>query len=69
MAITKEEFRKTHQCMYCGSQRCDGSDEMMDHCWAFIQQNLQGLCKTCIRATWCEDARRFLDMMECNMYL
>ena len=69
MVISREEFRKSHDCQFCGSQRCDASDEMMDLCWRFRELNLQGLCKTCIRAMWCPDAARFLDMMECNMYL
>ena len=69
MKITKNDFRQSEECQFCGSQRCDASDEMMKYCWKWIKSNLQGLCKICLLADLCPDARRFLNMIECNMYI
>ena len=69
MKITKEQFRQTEDCQLCGTQRCDGSDEMMDYCFKWISLNLQGLCKTCYWSFVCDDAKRFLNMEYCNKYI
>ena len=69
MKMTKEEFRQTDGCQYCGSQRCDASDEMMDYCSRWIDLNSQGLCKTCFWTFVCDDARKFLEIMSCNKYI
>ena len=66
--MTRDEFRKQH-CQLCGSQRCDGSDEFMDACHKWREMNLQGLCRSCIRSLWCEEAARFVDMQFCTQYL
>ena len=69
MRMTKEEFRKTKECQFCGTQQCDASDEMMEHCLKWIDLNSQGLCKSCFWTFVCDDARRFLDMTFCNQYI
>lgn len=69
MKMTKDEFRQTDDCQFCGSQRCDASDEMMDFCHKFLEANWQGLCAHCARALMCPDSRRWLDMQECNQYI
>lgn len=68
MKLTREEVRKKH-CIVCGSQRCDGSDEMMDHCKIFLEANWQGLCAHCLKAFLCPDSRRWLDMEYCNQFI
>lgn len=68
MKVTYEQYRKDH-CNMCGSQRCDSSREMMQACWPFRKANLQGLCISCIRARYCDEAIRWLDMKYCSEYL
>jgi hypothetical protein len=69
MKMTKEKFRQTDDCQFCGSQRCDASDEMMDYCARWIDLNSQGLCKTCFWTLVCDDARKFLEITSCNKYI
>ena len=68
MTLSREKMRKDY-CYSCGPQRCDGSDEMMNYCATFLQANWQGLCAHCVRALWCPDSRRWLDMKECSQFI
>ena len=67
--MTKDEFRQTDECQFCGTQRCDASDEMMEYCLRWVDLNLQGLCKTCFWAFVCDDAHQFLDITSCSKYI
>ena len=65
--ISRDEFRENY-CFMCGSQRCDSSDEMMNECHHFIDERAQGICRKCFHLYWCQEARRWLDMLECSEY-
>ena len=65
--MNREDFRENY-CLMCGSQRCDSSDEMMNECWHFREENLQGLCRKCWHAHWCQEALRFLNMTGCSEF-
>lgn len=65
--MNRDEFRDLY-CMMCGSQRCDASDEMMNECHHFIDERAQGICRECFHLYWCQEARRWLNMLQCSEF-
>ena len=68
--MSKEQFEKEY-CTTCGSQRCPGiyDKEWSQGCLFWINENLEGLCRSCFNAGSCKDALKGLNMSECDSYI